>query len=76
MSLYLCWLSGADFEMASLDFCVFLKFSLSLSRIFLVDHAWTFEEEHAKKILKTNANLLGRMIGLTECLTEEEINGV
>eukprot|EP00112_Aurelia_sp_Birch-Aquarium-sp1_P014059 Seg3007.3 transcript_id=Seg3007.3/GoldUCD/mRNA.D3Y31 product="Tubulin-tyrosine ligase-like protein 12" protein_id=Seg3007.3/GoldUCD/D3Y31 len=39
--------------------------------IFLVDHAWTFQEEQAKKQLRAAPNLLMRMANLMECAEDE-----
>ena len=36
-----------------------------------MDHAWTFQEERAKKQLRTAPNLLLRMANLTECVADE-----
>ena len=36
-----------------------------------MDHAWTFQEEHAKKQLRTAPNLLVRMANLMECAEDE-----
>ena len=41
----------------------------------MVDHAWTFEAEHAKDQLKISPGLLARMADLVGCAEKEDTSG-
>ena len=50
-------------------------FDIEFFRIFLVDHAWTFEAEYAKRQLQSAPNLLIRVASLTESLDDDNNYG-
>ena len=59
-------------KLFKLFLCILYTLFLLFCRIFLVDHAWTFEAEYAKRQLQSSPDLFVRIAEQINCMDEND----